>query len=153
MPTFEVQARPTSRRRYTAGPQPARDLLRVWQRVVRRQLLPGRSLYPIFLGADRAGTPLLFYTNKKLKNIAIFCLQGLSQVCTFSFSQTHAFVRPSISSVHLLFLQRYINRNGDQESAIKQQRSVSVWLCAYGGLDTLKSALYYCSLMLLPPLL
>ena len=44
----EVQVRPLSRRRYAAGPQPARGASRSCQRVIRPQLLLGRSRYLFF---------------------------------------------------------------------------------------------------------
>ena len=58
----EVQVRPISRRRHAAGPQPARGASRSCQRVIRSQLLPGRSRCLFFLGAAHPATPLFLST-------------------------------------------------------------------------------------------
>ena len=53
-----------SRRHYVAGPQPAIGVSRMCQRVIRCQLLPGRSRHPLFLGDDHART-LVFFVQEK----------------------------------------------------------------------------------------
>jgi len=58
----EVQVRPISHRRHAAGPQPARGASRSCQRVIRPQLLPGRSRCLFFLGAAHPATPLFLST-------------------------------------------------------------------------------------------
>ena len=121
-----MQVQPTSRRRYAAAPQSARDVSRVCQRVVRPQLLSGRSRYRLFLGAGRPGTPIFFNTKLMLKKMSIGHV-----------SQNPPFARPSISLVPLLFSQKIHQRQWRAGENDRTTSTSSVSVRAYGGLDTL----------------